>query len=290
MTSSGLLLLFGSAVWAFQYGLWLPLLSTMLAWLWTLIIGVVWFSNLERNERRQLLKLFEQHVSPQVAAALWERRDEFFIGGGVKPDELTATVLFTDLVSFTTLAEGMNPLSLMSWLNKYMDEMSNLIIAEGGMINKYIGDAIMAIFGVPVKKTDAAGIAADALSAVESALRMRERLRELNAVWQQQGLPTVCMRVGIYTGTLVAGTLGGRQRMEYTVIGDTVNTASRLESFDKSVAAPDIDQPCRILVGEATWQLIRSHYVTEQVGECQLKGKHNTLTIYCVLDRIVHSS
>lgn len=290
ISSSGLLVLFGSAVWAFQYGLWLPLLSAMLAWLLTLIVGVVWFSSLERNERRQLLQLFERYVSPQVATTLWEKRDEFFIGGGVKPDQLTATVLFTDLVSFTTLAEGMNPLNLMSWLNKYMDEMSNIIIAEGGMINKYIGDAIMAVFGAPVKKTDAEGIAADALSAVESALRMRERLRELNAVWQQQGLPTVCMRIGIYTGTLVAGTLGGRQRMEYTVIGDTVNTASRLESFDKTVAAPDSQQPCRILVGEATWQLIRAHYVTEQVGECQLKGKHNMLTIYCVLDRIVHSS
>lgn len=290
ITSSGLLVLFGSAVWAFHYGLWLPLLSATWAWLLTLIFGVVWFSSLERNERRQLLKLFEQHVSPQVAATLWEKRDEFFVGGGVKPDQLTATVLFTDLVNFTTLAEGMNPLSLIVWLNQYMDEMSNIIIAENGMINKYIGDAIMAVFGVPVKKTDMVGIAADARSAVESAVRLRERLRELNAAWQQQGLPTVCMRVGIYTGTLVAGTLGGRQRMEYTVIGDTVNTASRLESFDKTVAAPDSQQPCRILVGEATWQLIRSHYVTEQVGECQLKGKHNMLTIYSVLDRIAHSS
>jgi adenylate cyclase len=288
--SSGLLILFASAVWAFQYGLWLPLLSAVLGWLSTLMTGVIWFSSLERNERRQLLQLFERYVSPQVATTLWENRDEFFIGGGVKPDQLTATVLFTDLVNFTTLAEGMNPLNLMSWLNDYMDEMSNIIIAEGGMINKYIGDAIMAVFGVPVKKTDATGIAADALSAVESALQMRERLRELNAIWQQQGLPTVYMRVGIYTGTLVAGTLGGRQRMEYTVIGDTVNTASRLESFDKAIATPDIHQPCRILVGEATWQLIRSHYVTEQVGECQLKGKHNMLNIYCVIDRILNPS
>ncbi|MCX7068853.1 MAG: adenylate/guanylate cyclase domain-containing protein [Methylococcales bacterium] len=128
------------------------------------------------------------------------------------------------------------------------------------------------------------------MNAVESAVRMGERLHELNVRWQQQGLPMIGMRVGIYTGSLVAGTLGGQQRMEYTVIGDTVNTASRLESFDKTVATPNAQQPCRILVGESTWQLIRTHYSTERIGECQLKGKHNMLNIYRVLDRITHSS
>jgi adenylate cyclase len=285
---SGLLVLFASAVLSFQHGLWLPLLSSMLAWLLTLIFGVFWLSNLERNERKQLLRLFEQHVSPQVAAALWEKRDEFFIRGGVKPDQLTATVLFTDLVNFTTLAEGMNPLNLMNWLNEYMDEMSNIIIEQDGMINKYIGDAIMALFGVPVKKTDSEGITADAIKAVESAVRMGEKLQELNVLWQQQGIPMIGMRVGIYTGPLVAGTLGGQKRMEYTVIGDTVNTASRLESFDKNIATPNAQQPCRILVGESTRELIRNHYVTEQIAECQLKGKHNMLNIYRVLDRIIH--
>lgn len=285
---SGLLVLIVSAAWAFQTGLWLPLLSSMLAWVLTIILGVFWFSNLERNERKQLQRLFDQHVSPQVAATLWEKRDEFFVHGGVKPDQLTATVLFTDLVNFTTLAEGMNPLNLMNWLNEYMDEMSKIIIEQDGMINKYIGDAIMAVFGVPVKKTDSAAIAADAIKAVESAVRMSERLQELNTQWQQQDIPIIGMRVGIYTGQLVAGTLGGQQRMEYTVIGDTVNIASRLESFDKNIAAPNAQQPCRILVGESTWELIRDYYVTEQIAECQLKGKNNMLNIYQVFKRIIH--
>lgn len=284
--SGGLIILIVSAFLAFQIGLWLPLLSSLLAWLVSLTSGVFWFSNLERNERKQLLRLFEQHVSPQVATALWEKRDEFFGRNGVKPDQLTATVLFTDLVNFTTLAEGMNPLNLMTWLNEYMDEMSHIIIEEGGMINKYIGDAIMAVFGAPVKKDDTAGITADALNAVESAVRMGEKLQALNERWQQQGMPFIGMRVGIYTGSLVAGTLGGQQRMEYTVIGDTVNTASRLESFDKTVATPDAQRPCRILVGESTWQMVRDSYQTEQIGECQLKGKHNILNIYRVIERI----
>jgi adenylate cyclase len=288
ISSFGLLLLFAWAVVCFQQGLWLPLLPSILAWLSSLIFGVFWFSSLDRYERRQLLQLFQRHVSPQVAATLWDKRDEFFIAGGVKPDQLTATVLFTDLADFTTVAETMSPLSLMSWLNEYMNEMSSIIIAENGMINKYIGDAIMAVFGVPVKKTDQAGIMADALNAVESAVRMREKLQTLNSNWQEQGLPAINMRVGIYTGLLVAGTIGGQQRMEYTVIGDTVNTASRLESFDKTLVSGN-EQYCRILVGETTWQLIRDHYVTERIGEYQLKGKHNTLTIYNVIGRIIHS-
>jgi adenylate cyclase len=286
ITVSGLLALLISATLAFQQGLWLPLLSSVLAWLSAIILGVLWFSNLERNDRKQLLRLFEQHVSPQVAATLWEKREQFFSHSGVKPDQLTATVLFTDLTNFTTLAESMTPMDLMNWLNEYMDEMSNIIIAEGGMINKYIGDAIMAVFGVPVKKTDTTGITADALNAVESAVRMGERLQQLNARWQHQGLPLIGMRVGIHTGSLVAGSLGGHQRMEYTVIGDTVNVASRLESFDKMIATPNEQQLCRILIGEPTWQLIHSHYQTERIGECQLKGKHKLLNIYRVINRI----
>ncbi|HLF95780.1 MAG TPA: adenylate/guanylate cyclase domain-containing protein [Methylococcaceae bacterium] len=275
---------------AFRQGWWIPLVPPVLGWLGALAAGVVWFSSQERAERRQLLNLFERHVSPQVVTALWETRDEFFNKGSVRPDQLTATVLFTDLANFTSVAESMEPLTLMNWLNRYMDEMSNIVIAEGGMINKYIGDAIMAVFGAPVRRYDAAGIAADAASAVESALRMGEKLKEMNRIWREEGLPTVGMRVGIHTGPLVAGTFGGKQRMEYTVIGDTVNTASRLESFDKSLAPPDAEHPCRILVGETTWRHVREHYVTEEVGSCQLKGKQNALKIYRVLDRLASHS
>lgn len=285
ITIGGLLVLFISAFIVFQQGLWLPLLSSTLAWLWALIFGVFWLSSLDRGERKQLLRLFGQYVSPQVARTLWNKRNEFFVAGGVKPDQLTATVLFTDLADFTTIAETMNPLNLMQWLNEYMAEMSRIIIEENGTINKYIGDAIMAVFGVPVKKTDPDSIKMDALNAVESAVRMAEKLKQLNVRWQQQGLPTINMRVGIYTGSLVAGTLGGKQRMEYTVIGDTVNTASRLESFDKSIAKPDDQHPCRILVGESTWQMINDNYVTERIGESQLKGRHKMLNIYRIIDR-----
>jgi adenylate cyclase len=218
-----------------------------------------------------------------VANRLWEVREQFFSEGGVRPDTLTATVLFTDLCNFTTVAENMEPLVLMKWLNEYMDEMSRCVIEHGGIINKYIGDAIMAVFGVPIKSETEAAIANDAQRAVQCGIDFGRRLVNLNRKWQMQGLPTITMRTGIHTGPLVAGSFGGSIRMEYTVIGDTVNTASRLESFDKTVAQATLERPCRILIGETTFQYISGFYKTEKVGVCQLKGKNIQLIIYQVL-------
>jgi len=164
-----------------------------------------------------------------------------------------------------------------------MEEMSNIIMDENGMIKGYMGDGIMAVFGAPAFKDDVDGIKADALSAVASGLGMNQRLKELNLVWQQQGLPPAYMRIGIHTGLGVAGTLGCKQRMEYTITGETTITASRLESFDKTISAPTPDLPCRILIGESTWELVRDRYQTVKVGEFQLKGKVNMFNIYQVI-------
>lgn len=267
------------AAWMlFRQGWWIPLVPPVLGWLGALAAGVVWFSGQERAERRQLLNLFERHVSPQVVTALWETRDEFFTQGGVLPVQLTATVLFTDLAGFTSVAEGMEPLTLTSWLNRYMDEMSNIVIAEGGMINKYIGDAIMAVFGAPVKRYDQAGIAADAASAVESALRMGEKLTEMNRLWRREGLPVIGMRVGIHTGSVVAGTFGGKQRMEYTVIGDTVNVASRLTSND--IARRD-----QVACSHETLSRLGEDVASVDLGPVFVKGHAEPIHCYQI-DRI----
>ncbi len=268
----------------FNMGWWVPSIMPALGWVSAFALSVLFFFRKERAERRQLMQLFASHVSPEVAKRLWEAREQFFNEGGVRPDTLTATVLFTDLSNFTTVAEAMEPLVLMNWLNQYMEEMSAIVIEHGGIINKYIGDAIMAIFGVPVKRDTELDIAEDALHAVRCAQQFNQRLKELNQQWQASGLPTITMRTGIQTGLLVAGSFGGSLRMEYTVIGDTVNTASRLESFDKTVASPTAQQPCRILIGESTYQYVKQHCQTQWVGDCQLKGKTQQLKIYQVLN------
>ncbi|HCT99296.1 MAG TPA: adenylate/guanylate cyclase domain-containing protein [Methylococcaceae bacterium] len=277
------IVLLGSYLVLLSQGEWLPFVSPLLGWICAFFSSIFYFFTQSRAERGQLMKLFESQVSPELASHLWDVREQFFSKEGILPDTLTATVLFTDLTSFTTISEHMAPELLVTWLNEYMEEMSQLVMAHGGMINKYIGDAIMAIFGVPVKRETEEEIARDAQHAVACAIEFGHKLTELNQKWAAQGLPTVTMRTGIYTGTMVAGSIGSKKRMEYTVIGDTVNTASRLESFDKTVAAPTLENPCRILIGTLTHHYVNDQFHTQIVGECLVKGKTDALTIYQVM-------
>lgn len=266
-----------------KLGWWVPFIAPLSGWASALSLSVLYFYNKTRVERRQLMRLFASHVSPEVAAKLWASRTQFFNDGKVQPDELTATVLFTDLTNFTTVAETMDPVALMNWLNEYMAEMSAIVMQHGGIVNKYIGDAIMAVFGVPIKHETENEIANDAKQAVECALAFNRRLLELNQRWSPRGLPNITMRVGIYTGKLVAGSFGGNLRMEYTVLGDTVNIASRLESFDKTIAPPCHEQPCRILIGDTTYRHVGHLFDATIVGESQLKGKSRHITIYRII-------
>jgi adenylate cyclase len=230
------------------------------------------------------MRLFAQSVSPAVAATLWQHREQFLAGSRPHPQRLTATVLFTDLEGFTSVSECLGEQALMDWLETYLEVMSQQVMAHGGVIDKYMGDVIMALFGVPIPHTSTAEISQDAVQAVQCALAMRRELIQLNRCWQAQQQPTIRMRVGIYTGPLVAGTVGSAERLEYTVYGDTVNTAARLESYEKETfAAEAIDSPCRILIGATTLHYVGQQFQTHYVGEVHLKGKAQTTTVYRVL-------
>jgi adenylate cyclase len=146
-------------------------------------------------------------------------------------------------------------------------------------VDKFIGDAIMAVFGVPIPSTRPDEIARDAIAAVACAIAMEKKLRSLNQQWQAQGRPTVAMRVGISTGNVFAGSLGSRQRLNYTVLGDSVNVAARLESYDKTLEGGI----CRILIGEETYHYIQGKFPTQCIGSVQLKGKEQSVKIYQVL-------
>jgi adenylate cyclase len=230
------------------------------------------------------MQLFSRHVSPEVAEEIWEQREQFFESGRLRPQQLIATVVFTDLVGSTTVAEKLTPAALMDWLNMYMNAMAQQVIIHGGIIDKYMGDAIMALFGVPLARSTEAEIGRDAVRAVECAVAMERTLKELNRAWQEQQAPMIGMRLGIYTGPLVAGSLGGTQRLEYTVIGDTVVTASRLESVDKHLFVPDhLEHPCRIFIGETTRRYLGDRFQTRRVGEVRLKGQDRVTPIYQVI-------
>ena len=155
------------------------------------------------------------------------------------------TILFTDIRSFTTISETMDPQNLVGLLNEYFTEMVAIVMDEDGVVDKYIGDAIMAVFGAPVPKPD------DAVNAVRAAVRMRRALRDLNERLVSRGLSPLRTGIGIHTGEVVAGNIGSERRMEYTVIGDAVNLASRLESSTKELGV-------NVLISEDTYALTKT--------------------------------
>lgn len=279
--AAGVALLFLAGLAAFFNGVWTPMVAPATSWPASAAIVTAYVSSREKSQRALLMRLFSSFVSKDVAEDLWRHREHFLDSGRPKPQRLTATALFTDLKGFTTVSEKSEPKELMDWLNEYMEAMAALVADNGGIVNKYIGDAIMAVFGVPIPRESQAQMERDAVNAVKCAVAMRRELERLNKRWRAQGRPVAKMRVGIYTGPLVAGSVGGAERLEYTVIGDTVNTASRLESFDKDLAA---DSDCRILIGEATRNLIGNMFKVEKVGEVSLKGKKEKVTVYLVPD------
>lgn len=280
---AGLLLLTSTGFLLFSYNQWIIVAAPACGWITSFLLTLAYLSNQEKQHRAVLMQLFSKHVSKEVAEAIWREREQYLSAGRLRSQRLTATVLFTDLQGFTTISENMPPQELMDWLNEYMETMVNIVEKEhNGQVNKFIGDAIMAVFGIPIPSTTPEDIKRDAIRAIDCALSMRRELERLHDVWRKENKPLIRMRVGIFTGDLVAGSLGGVERQEYTVLGDTVNTASRLESFDKNVDAGNI---CRILIGESTLQYMDEQFYTEPVGEVFLKGKYSVVKIYRVMGR-----
>ncbi|MGA2229806.1 MAG: CHASE2 domain-containing protein [Tepidisphaeraceae bacterium] len=270
--------------WEMRKMVWTPLVPPLVCWLAGATFVTSYMSQQEKVDRAALMNLFAKHVSKPVADAIWSRREEFIRGGKMVPRTQEATVLFTDLREFTSLSEKLKPEELISLVNEYMGRMTGVVLDHDGVVNKYIGDSIMAIFGAPIPSTTPAQIASDADRAVRCALAMRSELAKLNAEWSGTTQGHVRMRVGIHTGSLVAGSVGSAQRLEYTVLGDTVNTASRLESYDKDVFDSDIAaEGCRILIGPRTRELISPGVITRCLGPRELKGRKTALVIYGVI-------
>ncbi len=266
--------------------LWLPVVPPALAWGTTSLFTLAYLSVMERKQRGQLMQIFERYVSREVAGEIWNHHEEFFVGGGRPvPQRLDVTILFSDIRGFTTISERLSAEALMTWLNMYTEAMADLVISHKGMVDKFIGDAVMAVFGAPLPRRGEAEIAADAVRAVECALAMGEEVRRLNGLWQAQGLPPIAIRIGINSGTVVAGSLGSKNRLEYTVIGDAVNIASRLESMDKDWPGLAAGEHCRILVSESTLKHLGERYETTSMGAVHLKGKGQEVRVVRIIAR-----
>lgn len=221
-------------------------------------------------ERDRVRDLLDKNVSPEVAAQLL--RDGAALGG----EEREVTILFVDLRGFTPLSEKLPPRELIALLNRYLDAMSRAIEAQGGVIDKFIGDAIMALFGAPVAQGDAAD------RALAAALGLRAALASLNRELAAEGrLPDagtpLAFGVGINTARVVAGNIGSHRRLNYSVIGDGVNIASRLQALTRT---PEFQTD--ILLSDATLTAARGRYATRALGRIAVKGRAEPVAVHAL--------
>ncbi len=283
-TAGGLGVLLGGLQWAFGGSWWLPAVPAAGGWLGSLGLGVSFVIQQERADRRKMRGIFDKFMSPKLAESLWENREIFWHGDRPRPQRAVATILLSDLFGYTTRSEKAEPADVMEWLGVYTDRMTQLVDDHGGMVHDFLGDGLMASFGLPVPRESEAEVDADAANAVACALAMGEALGELNEAWAREGKPTARLRVGLQTGPVVVGSIGGEDRMKYAAVGDTVNTAARLEAFDKSSFEVE-DTTCRVLVGQATLDRLRDRFETRSIGDHRLKGKGEAVAIHRVLGR-----
>ena len=232
-----------------------------------------------QQHQRVMQKLLGQTSSPAVAEQLWERRNELLQNGRFLGKEQWVTILFTDTCNFTTVSEQLTPSELMNWLNRGMSIAVDAVNKRDGMVNKFTGDGMLAVFGAPLSK----GRNQDARNAIEAAAEIQIKFKELNRKLKKERTHKMGLRIGIHSGVVLTGSLGNTQRLEYAVMGDTVNCASRLESYEKSRQ----NNLVRVLVSSATRENLGSNdkkYFWESWGALKVKGRREELIVYELKD------
>ena len=229
-------------------------------------LGVVIIAD-DITQEQRLMSTLCRYVTREVAEQVLKDRDRLKLGG----NRSTVAVLFSDIRNFTTMSERSEAEEVVTMLNEYFSHMLEPIFDNGGMLDKFIGDAIMAVFGVPLGKED------DAERAVRAAIAMRKALRVYNVERKERGLAPIDNGIGITKGDAVSGNIGSEQRMEYTVIGDTVNIASRLEGLTKNYDH-------KILINESVYLEIKDKIHCVDLGFTHVKGKEGDVHIYGVAE------
>jgi len=216
----------------------------------------------EEREKHEIRSTFSRYVSESIVNEIL-KKGEIKLGG--QKQELT--VLFSDIRGFTSMSEKLAPEEVVHTLNEFLSAMTDIIFRNNGTLDKFMGDAVMAVFGSPVFYKD------HALCAVRAAFMMKGKLNELNEKWKKQGRPPLAIGIGINTGEAIAGNMGSIRRMEYTVIGDTVNLASRLESLNKELNT-------EILISESTYMAVKGNVNAKEYTGIKVKGKEKNIKVY----------
>ena len=222
---------------------------------------------LERLEKLRTRRTLERYVSKNLVTEILENPDSYY--SSLRGVRVPVTILFSDLIGFTTLAERADPEALVTQLNEYLSRMTSVIFNNGGTLDKFIGDAIMAVWG----NVRSLGTAQDAKSCARAALGMRRELSQLNQGWREQGRMGLGMGIGVNHGEVIVGNIGSQDRMDPTVIGDAVNLASRLEGLTRNYGVD-------MLIGASAAELVRDEVYLRSVARVQVKGKTKPVDVF----------
>jgi adenylate cyclase len=250
-----------------QFNLVLPLAYIMSLSGLSFIVSAVYRYLTQEKDRMQMKAAFETYVAPDLVSQVLKNSDSLKLGGEKK--ELT--VLFSDIRGFTSYSEGLDPEALVHLLNNYLDRMSEAVFQNKGTIDKFIGDAVMAIFGAPVAQENHADLAC------RSALDMLSELKRINEIQTSLGEPELKIGIGINTGEMTVGNIGSEKRFDYTVIGDAVNLGSRLEGLNKYFKT-------RILISQSTLEAsTKTGFLYREIGPIRVKGREDAVRVYELL-------
>ncbi len=263
----GSVLLLYNFVWV---GLSMPLIGLMT------MAGAAWLRRgaSSQKQRQQIERLLGQTTSPAVARQLWNQRDGLLSDGRFEGRLLPVTVLMSDTCNFTSVSERLSPGDLLDWLNRGMALFVPAITKRGGMVNKFTGDGLLAVFGAPLSN----GSEADAKAAIAAALAIQDDVQRLNEDLEREGHPPMRLRIGVHSGAVLAGSMGSSERLEYAIIGDAVNCAARLESLQKERQT----NLCRVLVSSSTRDLLPAGLPLDwqDWGSLAVKGRSELLRIW----------
>ena len=217
------------------------------------------------SQEQRLMSTLCRYMAREVAEQVVRNKNEQTLMG----TRTEVAILLTDIRNFTMISERMDPWDIVNLLNAYLPSLINVIFRQQGMVDKFIGDSILAVFGIPTPRGD------DALRAARAALEMRKALRDINDARAGHGLVTIEMGIGITSGTVISGNIGSERRMDYTVIGDPVNMAARLEGLTKEVKR-------RILVSDRVRDSISTEIACEELGLFTIKGKRQKVSVFAI--------
>ena len=247
----------------------LPVIQVSLGIVLVYLFLMTYRSLTEGRQKRWIRNAFTRYISPEFVDILIKRPDMLYLGG----EEKELTIMFTDIQGFTSISEGIPPSELVTILNEYLSGMTDILIANGGTLDKYEGDAIMAFWGAPIEQED------HAFLAVRAGLEMIRFTDRLAHEFEAQGKPRIRTRIGINTGKVVVGNVGSSKRFNYTIIGDEVNLASRLEGANKQYGT-------YFMISHSTKRLVEKGFHLRELDFIRVKGKERPVQVYEVMGYI----